>query len=330
LQKFISKQKYIIMLVLVLLFIATTFLAYANGSNDNFKGVATLYGSGQMSYKEAISWATAAQILGSIASVFWAATLVKNFSGKGLIPDTLLMQPTFAIAVALGAALTVILATRFGMPISTTHALVGGLVGTGLVAVGMGLNFGKLGTAFVLPLLISPLLSATLSFLLTKIRGAFFKIENDNHPVLNVLHRMSAIVVCFARGLNDTPKIVGLLLVIQALDIKYGMLTIAAAMAIGGWLNAQKVAETMSQKITAISNLQGFEANLITGILVSTASFSGLPVSTTHVSVGSLFGISAANRQINQSVLKNILLSWLMTLPIAAILSAVLYCIVSI
>ena len=312
-------------MVLILVFVATLFLAYSNGANDNFKGVATLYGSGQMTYKQAINWATLAQIGGSVTSVFIGATLVKNFSGKGLIPDSFLTQPVFAFAVALGAAVTVLLATRIGMPISTTHGLVGALVGAGFVAVGMGLNFSKLGTAFVLPLLVSPLLSAALSFSLYKLFSMIFKEKTSENSLLDMGHRLTAIVVCFARGLNDTPKIVGLLVLIQALDVRLGMTAVAAAMAIGGWFNAAKVAETMSKKITPLNNEQGFAANLVTGILVSTASYSGLPVSTTHVSVGSLFGIGVATRQAQWSVLKNILLSWLLTLPIAAAFSGLFY-----
>ncbi len=104
---------------------ATLFLSYSNGANDNFKGVATLYGSGTLTYKQALRLATVATIAGTIVALFLAGALVKNFSGKGLVPDTLLQEPAFAIAVAGGVALTVMLATRLGMPVSTTHGLVG-------------------------------------------------------------------------------------------------------------------------------------------------------------------------------------------------------------
>ena len=96
-------------------------------------------------------------------------------------------------------------------------------------------------------------------------------------------------------------------------------------MALGGLLNARKVAETMSRKITRMNSGQGFAANLSTGLLVIAASKFGLPVSTTHVSVGSLFGIGLCNRQANLRVVRNILLSWVVTLPCAAALSALVY-----
>lgn len=313
-------------MILVLLFLAACFLAYSNGANDNFKGVATLFGSGTTDYKKAIIWATVTTFSGAIAAIFLATTLVKNFSGKGLVPDTLIQSPEFAISIALGAAITVFLATKIGMPISTTHSLVGALFGSGLVAVGMSFNFAKLGSTFLMPLIVSPLMAAVASFLayllLKRIRKL---IKFENRKVLDIAHFISAGVVSFARGLNDTPKIVGLLLVINALKIEYGMIAIAIAMAVGGLLNAKKVGEMISKKITPMNSGQGFTANLITGLLVTTASIHGLPVSTTHVSVGSIFGIGTATKKADLKVIRNILLSWLLTLPIAAICSALVY-----
>src|SRR5215212_7672192 len=147
------------MITLTALFLATTFLAYSNGANDNFKGVATLFGSGTMSYRSAITWATISTFAGSMTSLFLAETLLKNFSGRGLVPDELAASPQFVLAVGLAAGLTVMLATLTGFPISTTHGLVGALVGAGLAAVGTSINFSALGTLFFLPLLVSPLIA---------------------------------------------------------------------------------------------------------------------------------------------------------------------------
>ncbi|MCL6264877.1 inorganic phosphate transporter [Flagellimonas myxillae] len=367
-------------MVFILLFLAACFLAYTNGANDNFKGVATLFGSGTTNYKKAINWATITTFAGSVAAIFLAQTLVKNFSGKGLVPDTLIQSPEFAISIALGAALTVFIATKIGMPISTTHSLVGALFGSGFVAVGTAFNFAKLGNTFLIPLIVSPLMAAIVSLVVylifrrsrialgvTKESSAylveekvavvkpmsannFSRVETKNQKtlriskekgfeeryqgsfiginaqkVLDAAHYLSAGVVSFARGLNDTPKIVGLLIVINTLDIKWGMIAVAVAMAIGGLVNAKKVGEMMSKKITPMNSGQGFTANLVTGALVTTASIHGMPVSTTHVSVGSIFGIGTVTKKANLKVVRNILLSWLLTLPIAAICSAAVY-----
>lgn len=100
---------------------------------------------------------------------------------------------------------------------------------------------------------------------------------------------------------------------------------LAAAMAIGGLLNARKVAATMSKKISKFNHGQGFTANVITGALVIAASAFGLPVSTTHVSVGSIYGIGIVNKTANNKEISKIVLSWVLTLPIAALLSALFY-----
>lgn len=367
-------------MIVVLLFLAACFLAYSNGANDNFKGVATLFGSGTTNYKGAITWATITTIAGSIAAIFLASTLVKNFSGKGLVPDALIQTPEFAISIALGAAITVFFATKIGMPISTTHSLVGALFGSGVVAVGTSFNFAKLGGTFLMPLIVSPLMAAVASLIayiiFRKLRTIFgvtkktciyigdeyrpvikaitadgfvasetqsqkmIKIANEDEfveryqgnfigissqKILDAAHYLSAGIVSFARGLNDTPKIVGLLIVINTLDIKWGMVAVAIVMAIGGVLNAKKVGEMMSKKITPMNSGQGFTANLITGLLVTTASIHGLPVSTTHVSVGSIFGIGTVTKKADFKVIRNILLSWLLTLPVAAACSALIY-----
>ncbi len=356
---------------LLLLFLATLFLAYSNGANDNFKGVATLFGSRTASYKTAIAWATITTFAGSIGSIFLATALVKSFSGKGLVPDTIANGADFHLAVALATGITVILATTIGFPISTTHGLTGALVGAGLVAIGTQVNFASLQNSFILPLLLSPILAIPFAMIVYSIlHFARIKlgVETENplaeerlvaasvntmaigetsapthtddistqrytgklggiqtQRLIDIGHFASAGVVSFARGLNDTPKIVPLILIIQAVSLQGGALAIALAMAIGGWLNARRVAETMSRKITAMNSGQGFSANLVTGILVIAASRFGLPVSTTHVSVGSIFGVGVVSHQANAKVFVQILLSWILTLPIAAALSAIFY-----
>jgi len=361
------------------LLLAVVFLAYANGANDNFKGVATLFGSRTTDYRKALWWATTTTFIGSGAALLLSGSLVKAFSGKGLVPDLLTHDPQFLLAVGLGAALTVMLATATGFPISTTHALTGGLVGAGLAAVGT-VNAGKLGQSFFMPLAVSPLVSFTATALLYPVlrftrqrlgierqmclcvdggvpqpvmvqpngtavlrsTGLSLSVGQlsvcteryqghilgiDSQWILDRLHFLSAGAVSFARGLNDTPKIVALLIAVQALRIPLstGLLAIGLAMAVGGLLNARRVAMTMSERITAMNHGQGFTANLVTAVLVMFASRWGLPVSTTHVSCGSLFGLGTVNQSARWGVIRNILLSWLVTLPLAALLAAAIY-----
>ena len=364
-------------MIFVIILVAALCVAFANGANDNFKGVATLFGSGTTNYKRALWWATGTTLLGSVAAMLLAGNLIKAFGGKGLIDDVIASQPEFAAAVALGAGLTVLIATRIGMPISTTHSLIGALLGTGLVA-GSAINTGNLGNKFVIPLLTSPLIAIAITGLLYPTLRFFRKrlgvtqeycvcvgketlevvpesiqgcqtvaleraeslsvsmgqsvscrsnydgkvVGMDAGEVLDKAHFLSSGIVSFARGLNDTPKIAAMLLLVPAFGVTSGLVTVGIVIAVGALLSAKRVAETMSQKITTMNHGQGFTSNIVTGLIVIGASRFGLPVSTTHVSCGSLFGLGVVTRGAKVKTIITILLSWVATLPLAALIAS--------
>ncbi len=362
---------------LFLLLLIVLSLAYANGANDNFKGVATLFGSGTTNYRSALFWATTTTFLGSLTAVFFAGQLLKNFSGRGLVDSNLVTSSQYVQAVALAAGLTVLLATKIGMPISTTHSLVGALVGAGWAA-GSAINGDKLGLDFFTPMLISPVLAIAVTGLCYPIlhvarrrlgvtQQTCFCVGDQTIEVssglgqtatlqrmqqlsatvgdnivcrsryqgrvlgigapiaLDWMHYLSAGTVSFARGLNDTPKIAALLLIAPQFGDVGGMLAVGLLIAIGGVMSARKVAEVMSRKITSMNHGQGFVANLVTAGIVIGASRFGMPVSTTHVSCGSLFGIGTVTGKAKRSTIVKILAAWVTTLPLAAAFGAVSY-----
>lgn len=327
---------------------AVLLLAYSNGANDNVKGVATLIGSGTTSYRKALAWATVTTLAGSILALVLAQGLVDTFKGKGLVPDALTGDPAFRLAVAVGAALTILLATRLGLPVSTTHALTGGLIGAGVLATGGQVNGSALLTSFVGPLLLSPILSLLLTAGLYPLLHGLKRhlahpgrpwnrwvkppvpivaegIEGMGDQARTSLHYLSAGAVGFARGLNDTPKMVALLLVTPLLPTNLGLAGVVVAMALGGVLQARRVGETLSYRITPLRPGQGLTANLVTSLLVTLASRLGLPVSTTHVSVGALFGIGLVSGTARKGVIATILLAWVTTLPMGAALAGLTY-----
>ncbi|MDN5861907.1 MAG: inorganic phosphate transporter [Salinisphaera sp.] len=357
---------------------AVLVLAYANGANDAFKGVATLLGSGVSDYRRALLWGIATTFAGAMAALFIAEGLLATFSGAGLVDPAVATSPAFALAVAGGAAGTVLLAARLGMPISTTHALVGALVGAALAS-RSGIHWNGLWQGMVAPLLFSPLAALALTLaaypLLHRARqrlgvarntcvcignevvGRFAEGTSNSHALtattlpavtlgtqpscrqayagavvgieagnaIDRLHYLSAGAVGFARGVNDAPKIAALLLLAPAFGAAGGILLVAAAMAVGGLLGAARVAHTMAHRITPMNAGQGLIANLVTAFLVIFASRFGLPVSTTQVSVGALFGIGATTGSARKDTITAILLSWVATLPLAAALSALVW-----
>lgn len=364
-------------MIIIFILLSTIFLAYVNGANDNFKGVATLFGSGTSDYKKALLWAAITTFLGSLTAIFISTKLITSFSGKGLVPDVIVSNPHFLISVGMGAALTVLIATIIGMPISTTHSLLGALLGAGILSAGTQINFNTMCNKFFIPLLISPAISAFLTLIIyscfkfvriklgiehqmclcigekaenvciqqdgaavlksSGITLSFDQLQNcqqyyygkilgfDSQEILDKLHYVSAGAASFARGLNDTPKIVALLLMMSAFSLNWGIFIVSVAMAIGGLLNVKKVALTISKRITNMNHGQGFSANLVTAFMVVFASKWGMPVSTTHVSCGSLFGIGFVNKKANLSMIRQIILAWVLTLPLAAILSGICF-----
>jgi PiT family inorganic phosphate transporter len=358
----------------ILIVVIVVSLAWWNGANDNFKGVATLYGSQAASYRVALAWATVTQLAGSLLATVLAAGLIKTFSAKGLVPDAVAGDPAFLGAVALGGMATVLLATAIGMPVSTTHALTGALVGAGVLAVGTKINTTVLGNSFFLPLLVSPVISMALTMVLYPLahhgrkalgvpRDACVCVGATYVPVsslsaaartaqlstslgtsstcvdryqgrlvgisvqgaLDAMHFLSAGAICFARALNDTPKILALCLAAKALGASIGLPLFGAAMAVGGLVNARKVAETMAKKITPLNTGQGLVANVTTAFLVIAASRVGVPVSTTHVSTSAMFGIGMINRSADRKTILHIVTAWLTTLPAGALVGAVAY-----
>lgn len=358
-----------------LLVAAVALLSFANGANDNFKGVATLWGADRTNYKRALAWATAFTFLGSLVAIWAGAGLAAKFSGAKLVGNEIYTQMPFLGAVALAAAGTVLLAARLGLPISTTHALTGALMGAGVSAAGFAqVKFAALGGGVALPLLFSPIVSLLLTLAvypavmrvgrlagnrdcvcveepkavaLSAAAGASTSTvvtaaapvvrwapaaecqtgnETVRFSISDGLHWLSGAGISFARGLNDTPKIAAVLLVAAAGAATLEYALVAMAMAVGGVLGAARVAQTMSKRITPMATDQAVTANLVAAALVTLATPLALPVSTTHVTSGGIFGIGLLRRgEADWKRVRDILLSWVATLPIGAALAVVFY-----
>lgn len=176
------------MVIAILLLVAV--LAFANGANDNGKGVATLVGLGAATRGQALGWATLTTALGAAVSFFLAGGLVKSFS-TGLFTSGSELDAPFFAAVLLGAVGWIALATVTGLPVSTTHAITGGLVGAGLVSLASDqLRWAELGAKFALPLALSPLLSLTIVYLVS-------------WPVAALVARYRGRCVCVVEGTAD-------------------------------------------------------------------------------------------------------------------------------
>ncbi len=372
--------------ILAVLFLLILVLAFANGTNDVSKAIATLVGSGVTNYRAAIRWGTVWTVVGASLAATVAAAMVHTFS-KGLLDPSLAVSQSFAFAVVTGAIGWVLFASRTGLPVSTTHALTGALVGAGLAAFGaQGLLWPALIGKIALPLLLSPLLALSVSVLLhPAIRALAGRWEGTclclmptaralvtidargmtrtlvqtsafGQPVMTVpaqcdraglsgltlgldsVHWLSSGLASLARGTNDAPKIVAILLLSGAAAAwddagmqPLAFAGVALAMGLGSVLGGLRVTEVLAEKVTRMDHLEGLSANLTTSSLVLVSATMGLPVSTTHVSssaivgVGLLKGVSA----VHWTTVRDMVLAWIVTLPAGGLLAALTYLILT-
>lgn len=365
---------------LVAVVLAGALVAYFNGANDVSKGIATLVGSGLTNYRRAILWGTLFTGLGGLSGAMLATAMVQTF-GKGLLANGTV--PTFAAALAtvLGASAWVAIATRTGMPVSTTHAIVGSLAGVAALAYGLqGIKWSALMGKIALPLLLSPVLALLLTFAAiramrliqrrfsTEADCACATVELSPVPVgiamdgsasglslpsfgikvasekecssdqstfvgirAHHLHWFTSGATSFARGMNDAPKMVAIILAAAMLRGNYHIRPAAFAlvslgMVAGSWLAGRRVTTVLAERITPMDHWEGFLANAVTAALVTPGAALGLPMSTTHVSSGSIMGIGLQDRaEINWRTVREMVLAWVVTLPVAGLLGILIY-----
>ncbi|RJQ48072.1 MAG: anion permease [Gammaproteobacteria bacterium] len=339
-------------------------LAWANGANDVAKGVATLAGSGIVNARRAVAWGSICTLLGGCAAVLWGGALVSTFS-DGFLQSGFPISMGFVGGVVTGATVWVVLATRLGLPVSTTHALLGGVVGAALFLAGpAGLHTAAVTNKALLPLLLSPVIAIGLCWLLLlgaryverKIpawspgccdkeawqKNPYLCADNAGQLPLPLvqkiwvgLHWLSSGVTSFARGLNDVPKISAFLILVVALtpglplavsqqQAVWPIMAVTLMMMCGSLWGGYRVLQVLAHRVTAMDARNGLAANVGTSFLVLAATPLGLPVSTTHVSTGSLMGVRWADgaRPNQRDALKLILFGWVITLPLAALMAA--------
>lgn len=357
----------------VAIFVLLIALAAANGSNDVPKGVATLAGAGVTRYRTAVLWGTVTTLVGCALSLQFADRLTKLFS-KGIVSTN--PTPAFALAVIVGTAAWVGLATATRLPVSTTHAIVGALVGGGLVLGPGTVNWHALAPRVVEPLLLSVVVAYGISLVLNLLPdrvpecicvdvpspepvalsdgqgGAMLFAptpvsvptlsagtvqECKVHPTgtrrvrfdVNAAHWLSSGAASFARGLNDTPKIVAIgafALVPAGMTPHQILLVVAVAMAGGSLLVGIRVARRLGEGVVKMSHVEGFKANLTTAVLVGLAANRGLPLSTTHVSTGAIVGAAGRDpSRLNRRTLRDFVLAWTLTPFVAGTVAAAVF-----
>jgi PiT family inorganic phosphate transporter len=281
----------------------------------------------------AVAWAA---FFNFIAFLFFGLHVAETL-GKGII-DPAIVSPAVIFAALMGAIIWNIITWIFGIPSSSSHALVGGLVGAGLAKVGFSaIVFSGLSKT-VLAIFLSPMIGFLLALMLVLIvswvfvRQTPFAVDNT----FRILQFISASLYSLGHGGNDAQKTMGIIAVLLFSQGYLGpefhvpfwvVISCQSAMAIGTLFGGWRIVHTMGSKITRLNPMQGFCAETGGAITLFAATWLGIPVSTTHTITGAIVGVGAARRAtaVRWGLAGNIVIAWIVTLPAAAMISAAFY-----
>lgn len=327
--------------LIILAVISAFYMAWNIGANDAANSMATSYGSRALNLRQIIILAA---ILEFIGATLFGKNVVKTIA-KGIVPiETLDPHLVIygAVAALLSAGLWITIATYLHLPVSTTHSIVGAMLGFGIAAVSqnhLSLNAIKWDELFKIMLswLISPITGAILAFFIfSLIRLILFRKFHYERveKVFRYLQIFTACYVAFAHGSNDVANAVSPLAIIFGHSaggyyeipreiLAFGGIGIAIGIATWGY----RVIKMVGDRITQLTYTRGFSAEFATATTVLTASAIGMPISTTHTLVGSVIGVGLAGglAGVNLDVIKKIIFSWILTLPISMLFSIGIY-----
>lgn len=318
-------------LLLVVVVLAVLF-DYINGFHDTANAIATSVSTRAISPKKAVLMTAVMNFLGAIVSTGVAKTI-----GEDIVLSPSLIDSEVIAAALLGAIFWNLFTWRLAIPSSSSHALIGGVVGAVVVGAGLGaLNFGGIGV-IVLSLILSPLVALILGYIIMKLLlivfGRYSPIAlNDRFRNMQV---GSAVLMAFSHGSNDAQKAMGIITLtllsggyIDTFAVPVWVKMICAgAMALGTMAGGWRIISTMGNKIYKMETINGFAADLNSSITIFLATFLHLPVSTTHVVSGSIMGVGSAMRvrAVNWGVARSMLITWCVTIPLSAAVAGVIY-----
>ena len=319
-------------LIITIIFLALLF-DFVNGMNDAANSVATVVATRVLSPRLAVAWAA----FFNFVAAFFFGVYVATTIGKGII-DTSIVTPTMILATLLGAIIWSYVCTHVGLPISVSHSLVGGLVGTAVVKAGFKalIMSGLLKIFFFI--FLAPLLGLVLGYSIMIL--VYWIVRRQSLRTVDRWFRrlqlVSAAAYSLGHGTNDAQKTMGIIAMLLfstghikgAFYIPYWVIlschfAIAMGTLTGGW----RVIETLGMKMTKLKPVHGFSAESVAAVSILFSSLVGAPVSTTHTITGAIIGVGATTRfkAIRWALAYRIVWAWILTIPGSALLSAIFW-----
>jgi inorganic phosphate transporter, PiT family len=316
--------------IVVVVVITALVFDFTNGFHDTANAMATSIATGALRPKVAVAIAGCLNVIGAFLSVQVAKTI------SGGIVDETLISPVVIFAGLVGAIMWNLMTWLVGLPSSSSHALFGGLIGATWVAGGAdAIQINTVLNKVILPAVLSPLVAALIAVTVTYLA---FRIITRARPGVvkrgfKLSQTVSASMVALAHGTNDAQKTMGVitLTLITAGTLPAGsappiwvVVTAGLAIGLGTYAGGWRIIRTLGNRISDISPVQGFSADTTSAAVILSSTHLGLPLSTTQVCTGSIFGAGAGRRlaSVHWGIAGRIVLAWGCTLPAAAVVGA--------
>ena len=322
--------------VIIFIIILAILFDISNGWNDSANAIATVVSTRVLTPKKAILLAAGMNVLGAFLSTAVAKTI-----GKGVVDPKAVTEIVVASALFAGFSWNSVM-TKLGMPVSASHALIGGLIGASVSYGGTKiLNISGLFTIFS-SLLVSPLFGIIFGFFLMKLILKFFGTlpTGTINKHFGRLQLLSSGFMAFSHGSNDAQKVMGIITLslvssgfLHSMEVPFWVILICAlAMGLGTAIGGWKVIKTMGVHMLKLEPVHGFAAETSATAIILAASHFGLPVSTTHVIATAIMGVGATKRlsAVRWGIAGKIVMAWIFTLPACAMIAGLTYKILAI
>jgi len=318
--------------LLVITVVVALAFDFTNGFHDTANAVATSVSTRALTPRVAVAVAALANLAGAFATTAVATTI-----GKGIIDSNLATEKT-VLAAVVGAIVWNLLTWRLGLPSSSSHALIGGLIGAALAQSGTsGVEWHGVAHKVVIPALWAPMIAFGAAFLLLLAIYWLFKWLTPG--IANRSFRLGQLAsgtwVAFAHGANDAQKTMGVIALalysegqISSFYIPdWVKVTAGLAIAAGTYSGGWRIMRTMGQRVYQLEPVSGFAAQVTAGTVIWASTKAGYPLSTTHVVSGGVMGVGSTRRfsAVRWGVAGNIIVAWVLTLPAAALVAAICY-----
>ncbi len=326
--------------LLVAVIVFALIFDYINGFHDAANAIATVVSTGVLPIRTAVILAGILNFFGAITGTAVAKTIASGFADPGLVTQTVVLS------ALIGACAWNLITWWYGIPSSSSHALIGALAGAVVAKGGVGaFKWGALQKKVLVPLVASPTIGFVFAFILMIVLLWIVRRMRPGtvHRSARRLQLVSAMSMAFAHGSNDAQKSMGIITLALIAFVTAGhhegmpawflphgdgvpswvIISCAAAIALGTMAGGKRIIKTMGTKIIRISPLQGFVAETAGALTILGASHFGVPVSTTHCINACIMGVGASKRvsAVRWGVAGNILMAWVLTLPLSGALS---------